>query len=441
MFFDNLSIQPDAAITLKINITITSNATEGLNINSVDVKGLRQDLCNENEYTLNAASDVEFISILQCTKPYNNIYVNNDTILCPEIYNLNIIINSSDVVLDCNGAVLDGGGSGHGIYLYNKNNVTIRNCIITNFGAGIYLENSDNNTVVNNTMMYNGLVVDDAGDPCQYFHPEPGALYIWTGVNGITVLGSDGNNISNNIINSNCDGIILLGSSNNYLLNNEVISNKINGISFWNNWDDSKISFNNTVVNNTANLNTWGMVFWGGGSNIIINNTANSNKGSTFSAGIYLSSSTNIVSNNTANSNHRGIHISYSSNNTIQENIISNNTIGIQSQNSNSTINSNIVCGNVNFDFDSPEWLSSSGDNNTCDKPDGWNDTGITGCLYKCVQEEFDCDLNQDGIIVKDYNDLMSAYKCFLGIKNCNKINYQNWNIMKQEYECFTNNK
>jgi len=48
------------------------------------------------------------------------------------------------------------------------------------------------------------------------------------------------------------------------------------------------------------------------------------------------------------------------------------------------------------------------------------------------------CDLNNDGIIIHDYNDLMTAYKCFLGIRNC--ANYhQNWNLIKQEYECFVN--
>jgi len=51
-----------------------------------------------------------------------------------------------------------------------------------------------------------------------------------------------------------------------------------------------------------------------------------------------------------------------------------------------------------------------------------------------------ECDLNYDGIHVRDYNDLMTAYKCFLGIGNNCSNNYQNWNSMKQEYDCFTGN-
>ena len=53
------------------------------------------------------------------------------------------------------------------------------------------------------------------------------------------------------------------------------------------------------------------------------------------------------------------------------------------------------------------------------------------------------CDLNNDGIIIRDYRELMDAYKCFLGVKkNCrdlngNGITFKDWNEMKHEYECF----
>jgi hypothetical protein len=53
------------------------------------------------------------------------------------------------------------------------------------------------------------------------------------------------------------------------------------------------------------------------------------------------------------------------------------------------------------------------------------------------------CDLNHDGVIIKDYGELMAEYKCFLGISsNCrdlngNGITFQDWSEMKHEYECF----
>jgi len=51
------------------------------------------------------------------------------------------------------------------------------------------------------------------------------------------------------------------------------------------------------------------------------------------------------------------------------------------------------------------------------------------------------CDLNRDGIYTRDYSDLMTAYKCFLGIERNCKINYRDWAGMKTEYLCFVDNK
>ena len=54
------------------------------------------------------------------------------------------------------------------------------------------------------------------------------------------------------------------------------------------------------------------------------------------------------------------------------------------------------------------------------------------------------CDLNSDGIIIRDYRELMDAYKCFTGVKkNCrdlngNGITFKDWDEMKHEYECFS---
>jgi len=52
---------------------------------------------------------------------------------------------------------------------------------------------------------------------------------------------------------------------------------------------------------------------------------------------------------------------------------------------------------------------------------------------HRCYHK---CDLNRNGIITQDYNDLMAACKCFLGIENCNNY-YQDWNLMRKEYNCF----
>ncbi len=142
-----------------------------------------------------------------------------------------------------------------------------------------------------------------------------------------------------------------------------------------------------TMLNYCANYSS-------SSNNTLTNNIINSNNKS----GIYIfgNSNFNQISNNKiSNNNETGITISNcnslgncydgNSNNTIEGNEISNNKVGIFSKSSNSTINNNIVCGNTQLDFNSPDWQNSTGNNNKCNKPNGWNDDGATGCDYKCI--------------------------------------------------------
>ncbi|CAD6492346.1 MAG: Periplasmic copper-binding protein (NosD) [Candidatus Argoarchaeum ethanivorans] len=82
---------------------------------------------------------------------------------------------------------------------------------------------------------------------------------------------------------------------------------------------------NNTLTNNTASNNTYGIYLRSSCNyNTLTNNTANSNN----YYGIYLShSSNNTLTNNTANSNnYYGIYLYYSSNNLLYHNNLINNT-------------------------------------------------------------------------------------------------------------------
>ncbi|PKP54460.1 MAG: hypothetical protein CVT90_01165, partial [Candidatus Altiarchaeales archaeon HGW-Altiarchaeales-3] len=184
-----------------------------------------------------------------------------------------------------------------------------------------------------------------------------------------------------------------------------------------------------TCINNPENFN-----------NKIFDCQDNTINGTRWNYGIYLKNkANNTIRNCTITNFWYGIYLENSSNNTFKGNDISNNGIGIYSENSSSIINSNFVVGNSISDFDSPDWHGSSGINNTCDNSDGWDDDGKEGCSFSYYDNP--CDLNNDGITIHDYNDLMTTYKCFLGItKNC-KINSQDWDSMKKEYECFINNQ
>ena len=240
-----------------------------------------------------------------CTKALNdnmncsvlvklNTSITNQTGVC-----INNPENFTNKIFDCQGHTIEGKNTGistseiYSIILSNKQNNTIKNCIISSFYGGIYLIQSSGNTLTNNTM------------------------------------------------HSNDVGIRLYGNSN------------FNDITY------SKI-FNNTKTGIlTDNCACVGFTCTG----------PTGEKGYT----CYCTSFN--CSNENGNSN-----------NTIANNEISKNKIGIYSNASNSEINNNYVCGNTQSDFNSSDyWLSSVGDNNTCDKPDGWNDTGTTGCTYTCI--------------------------------------------------------
>ena len=242
--------------------------------------------------------------------------------------------NFSNKIFDCQGHIIEGNSIDEnlpdaGIYIVGKTGNTIKNCIITKFRMGILLSSSSNNNVVTN------ITAND-----NTYH-------------GIHLYYSSNNTITNNTANNNGNyGIFSYSSSNNTIASN-IANNNSEGILL-------ESSSNNTITNNTANINSYGIL-------------------------LSSSSNNNVVTNNTANNNYYyGIALSYSSNNTIENNGILNNSIGIFSEQSNSTINRNVVCGNTQLDFNSSDWLSSYGSNNTCSNPDGWNDTGTTGCTYRC---------------------------------------------------------
>jgi parallel beta-helix repeat protein len=234
------------------------------------------------------------------------------------------------------------------MYLYSSSNNTINNNIANNNNiCGIFLKNSVYNIITNNVTENNGSEI----------HFGIG-IYLYSS--------SDYNIVANNIANNNYYGISLWESSNNTIINNVVNNNRREGISL------KTFSNHNTLLRNTVSSNTYGIYLIHGSSfNKISSNKISSNS----EAGVAIS-------------NYNPWEVRWWGkilNNTIEFNEILNNKIGIFSQESSSTINRNVVCGNTDQDFYSNSWSLSSGDNNVCDKPDGWNDTGTTtGCKYSC---------------------------------------------------------
>ncbi|MCA9998456.1 MAG: right-handed parallel beta-helix repeat-containing protein, partial [Anaerolineales bacterium] len=120
------------------------------------------------------------------------------------------------------------------------------------------------------------------------------------------------------------------------------------------------------------------------------NNTIQNCTVSDFSYGIYLWDVTNhTLSNNVLLSNGAGLALNYADTSTVNNNTSSDNYTGILIDNDSdlNSINTNVVCNNSSTDFSLVSGSGSNGnagDNNTCNLPDGWNDSGTTGCTYLC---------------------------------------------------------
>jgi len=211
----------------------------------------------------------------------DDTYVNTDsTLVANETCSISdsgasgvIIVNASNIILDCNGTNLVGTSSGRGIYQDSKNNVTIKNCNITDYDYGIYLKSSSNNNLSNNKANLNDFY-------------------------GFFIYSSSNNTITNNTANSN-SGIFGYGF--------RIYSG----------------SDNNQLTNNTANWNEYGFMLYSSSNNNLTNNIANWNDERGFCA--RESSNNTQLTNNTANWNEYGFYIHTSSNTTLTNNTMNNN--------------------------------------------------------------------------------------------------------------------
>ena len=192
--------------------------------------------------------------------------VQESLVLCEDIYDFEDItpfqFAHDNLTLDCNGSTLNlsswSGGGCYGVRVFSFNNITIKNCIITNFVTGIYFRDANYSLIENN-------IINNSN---------------W---DGIFLDSSSNNTITNNNVNYNgWDGIYLDSSLNNIFTNNTLTYNN-NGISF------SSISDYNVIINNTIENNIWdGIQITSGSNNSFINNIILNNNG-----GIFLSESIN----------------------------------------------------------------------------------------------------------------------------------------------------
>lgn len=159
-----------------------------------------------------------------------------------------ITIGVNNVVLDCAGNTIIGDQTGYGINITNQVNVTVKNCLITNFTRAINLDNTDI-SVFDNLSIYNNV-----GDNSSVY-----------------LKNSNNNNITNsNFTNNNASynsGLYLQNSDNNYIINNIFEGNRINnsqmltytgGMIFGSYFSDDNVILNNTFKYNLVTTGTPG---------------------------------------------------------------------------------------------------------------------------------------------------------------------------------------
>jgi len=183
------------------------------------------------------------------------------------IINNSIVVERDNIVVDGAGYTLQGNGTGIGIDLSGRSNVTIKDTEIKSFDDGIYLLGSSNNTVSGNNITNN--------------------------TSGIRLSYSSNNIASGNDITNNWRGIWLDESSNNTINGNNITESISDGIDLWD-------SSGNTVSENTIT---------GGGVGI----------------DLWRSSNNTVSGNNITENNYSGIELGYSSNNTLRNNDASKN--------------------------------------------------------------------------------------------------------------------
>jgi|GEM_PF-6180876 len=293
-------------------------------------------------------------------------------------------ITANDVVFDCQGFYVDGDDSGaneHGINATGRTNITIKNCIVTDWTRGILYEDTNSSVIQNVSAISNP---ESAIRIIDSFNVTLASSTASANIGfGLNIAGGGNNNISYNSISGNTGVGVRVNTNNSLFAHNNVSSNTGGSGKGFN------IEFgavNNSIINNTASSNTqYGFFLDGSDNNTFTNNTANLNgdygfyisaaaENNTFvgnnasynsgsgNFGFFLDSSHgNNLTGNTAVNNSEGIRLISSNGNTLGFNSIINNTNGIRLASSSAN---NLVRGNTitNSTFDGV-FVSSSNNN------------------------------------------------------------------------------
>ena len=285
-------------------------------------------IINHGDPIEDASLSLKVLGDRPCVIPYDDMEITEDTVLCPGTYSIKdegsmqgiITIMEDNVVLDCNGATLDGiDGTGFAIRTNFHSNVTIKNCNIRNFDYGIYASGGEGVIVVDNVIDEVDLRGIHASTSSGYF----GNNQISNTYRAFQVASLDGSVFADNNITDCTRGFDIIGSDDNIFHSNTITGGSY-GLYI------SSNSYNNTVMNNVIDDPSTGMWIERGKDSLIFNNTfMNSGNGIEFR----IDSTNNLVTRNNFTDNTQAIQIEHNAGyNNITYNNFNRNRYGIYGQ-------------------------------------------------------------------------------------------------------------
>ena len=194
-----------------------------------------------------------------------------------------IVVERDNIEIDGAGYTLQGTGSGRGVDLSGRTNVTVRNTQIENFYHGVRLSWSSANSIVGNSIAnnivgigfwessYNGIRGNNIKNN-GYGIEFKGSTYNSIAENniitndgyGIWLVRSFNNIISGNIIANNSHGIRLEDSRYNSIKGDTLTANNFFGISFeYYSFDNN--FYHNNFIHNTGQIDGYSVNVWDDG--------------------------------------------------------------------------------------------------------------------------------------------------------------------------------
>ena len=227
--------------------------------------------------------------------------INTSTTLSAELTGCagnGLVINASNVVLDCNGHSISGTGSSTAVNVTGgANNVTVINCTINNFTEGVYLDGGNNHSILHNNINFVTYPIDMNGVMKDGINISYNNIYAGGGVNGlIRIVYVNNTVVSHNNISDATDyySMLVFYSGTVNVDSNTINNSKYYGLKLQNavGYAVGNITVQNNIISYGQNETYgWGIDIYDGGSSsayTIKNNTVSNNN----AGGISISGST-----------------------------------------------------------------------------------------------------------------------------------------------------